>query len=227
MHLEFHDGTNAPALRETIIENAVIAGWTGRDAQAVEKHIRELEALGVKRPASTPIFYRVSAARLTTADKIEVLGAQSSGEAEFVLLQAHGKLWVGTGSDHTDREVEAYNVSVSKQICDKPVTRVFWAYENVAAHWDDLILRSYVIEGGVERLYQEGAVSAMLHPLDLIQRYSSVGTLPEGTIMFCGTLPVIGAFAIAAERFTFELEDRASGCATRGSYAVVSLANMG
>jgi hypothetical protein len=39
---------------------------TGRDPAAVEKHIRELEALSVKRPASTPIFYRFAAARLIT-----------------------------------------------------------------------------------------------------------------------------------------------------------------
>jgi hypothetical protein len=38
----------------------------GRDPVAVEKHIKELELLGVKRPATTPIFYRVSNARLTT-----------------------------------------------------------------------------------------------------------------------------------------------------------------
>ena len=35
------------------IGEAVIAGWTGRDAEAVEKHIRELEKLGIQRPAST------------------------------------------------------------------------------------------------------------------------------------------------------------------------------
>ena len=40
---------------EVAIEQAVVAGWTGRDATAVEKHIKELEALGVKRPATTPI----------------------------------------------------------------------------------------------------------------------------------------------------------------------------
>ncbi len=40
------------------ISGLVIAGRTGRDEQALEKHIRELEALGVTRPKTTPIFYR-------------------------------------------------------------------------------------------------------------------------------------------------------------------------
>jgi hypothetical protein len=97
---------------EVAIDDAIIAGWTGRDAAAVEKHVRELEALGVKRPASTPIFYRVGAARLTTGTEIEAVGTTSGGEVEFVLLQHDGRLWVGAGSDHTDREVETYGVTV-------------------------------------------------------------------------------------------------------------------
>ena len=40
------------------IDKAVIAGWTGRDPVARDKHIAELEAIGIARPASTPIYYR-------------------------------------------------------------------------------------------------------------------------------------------------------------------------
>src|SRR5260370_29104184 len=119
--LLLQDGAAAPRAAPMTVTQAVIAGWTGRDAAAVEKHIKELEVLGVKRPATTPIFYRVGAARLTTETSIEVLGETSSGEVEFVLLKAEGALWVGTGSDHTDREVEAYGVSVSKQMCEKHI----------------------------------------------------------------------------------------------------------
>ncbi len=159
------------------IDDAIVAGWTGRDAAAVEKHITELEALGVRRPATTPIFYRVSAARLTTATEIEVVGAHSGGEVEFVLLQHGGRMWVGAGSDHTDREVETYGVTVSKQMCDKPVAPVFWAFDDVAPHWDRLTLRAHVIENGERKIYQEGSVAAMLKPLDLIGRCA----LPAGT----------------------------------------------
>ena len=117
---------NPGSARRTVqIDHLVVAGWTGRDKAAVEKHIAELEAIGVKRPATTPIFYRASAVRVTTDDAIEALGNASSGEAEFVLLQHGGRLWVGTGSDHTDREVEKYGVSVSKQMCDKPIAQGF------------------------------------------------------------------------------------------------------
>src|SRR5215467_15398891 len=118
--------------REVGIDDVIVAGWTGRDAAAVEKHITELEALGVKRPATTPIFYRVSAARLTTATEIEAVGAHSGGEVEFVVLQHDGRMWIGVGSDHTDRQVETYGVTVSKQLCDKPVAPVFWAFDEIA-----------------------------------------------------------------------------------------------
>ena len=60
------------AIATLAIDQAVIAGWTGRDPVARDKHIAELEAIGIARPASTPIYYRVSARRLTTEDSIEV-----------------------------------------------------------------------------------------------------------------------------------------------------------
>jgi hypothetical protein len=187
------------------IANAVIAGWTGRDAEALEKHIRELEKLGVPRPASTPIFYRVAASRLTIAEEIQVVGESSSGEVEAVYVQYDGALWVGLGSDHTDREVETYGVTVSKQVCDKPVAPIFWPYSELEEHWDQIILRSYAITDGEKTLYQEGTLAAMLPPDDLIARYSETG-LSDGTLMFGGTLATLGEVA-PADRFEFELED--------------------
>ena len=35
-------------------QTLIVAGWTGRDEQALRKHIRELEEIGVKAPKSTP-----------------------------------------------------------------------------------------------------------------------------------------------------------------------------
>jgi hypothetical protein len=223
--LLLQEKAGAPRAANVTIKQAVIAGWTGRDAQAVEKHIKELEVLGVKRPATTPIFYRVGAARLTTETSIEVLGERSSGEVEFVLLQTQGALWVGTGSDHTDREVEAYGVSVSKQMCEKPIAPLFWRFGDVAAHWDRLMLRSYATIGGGRALYQEGPVATMRHPEDLFARFDRNG-LPDGTLMFCGTLAVHGGLR-PAERFEFELEDPVKGRKIQHGYDVVSLPILG
>lgn len=204
------------------IDHAVIAGWTGRDAVAVERHIRELEALGVAPPAAVPVFYPVSPARLTTDARISCLGTQSSGEAECVLLAAQGRLWVGVGSDHTDRKVETYDVHVSKQMCDKPIAPRFWPHAAVAAHWDRLILRSFAVTGATRTLYQEGTVAAMLAPHDLLARFTASAALPDATLMFGGTLPVEGGIR-SAGRFEFELEDPVRGCKIAHGYDILAL----
>ena len=108
--------TDPPVSAALRVESLIIAGWTGRDQAAVEHHIRELEAIGVKRPATAPIFYRVSADRLTTASSIQVLGERSSGEVEFVLLQWEGKFLVGAGSDHTDRDQKFVNRALEADV---------------------------------------------------------------------------------------------------------------
>ena len=61
------DGRDGRTERAIAIDTLVIACWTGRDTVAMEKHIRELEELGVKRPATTPVFYRVAADRRSVA----------------------------------------------------------------------------------------------------------------------------------------------------------------
>jgi hypothetical protein len=208
------------------IDQAVIAGWTGRDPVARDKHIAELEAIGIARPASTPIFYRVAARRLTTADSIEVSGGDSSGEVEFVLIGWQGRIFVGLGSDHTDRKVETYSVTVSKQMCDKVVAPVLWELEEVAGHWDQMILRSYAWIGGARLLYQEGTLDSMLPVADLVQRGFGGARLPDGCAMFGGTFAAKDGIR-PASRFEFELEDPVLKRSIRHAYDVIELPVLG
>jgi hypothetical protein len=179
------------------ISQLVIAGWTGRDEAALRKHIKELEEIGVKPPKATPIFYRVSANLFTTESDIQVSGPDTSGEVEFVLMQGE-ELRVTVGSDHTDRKAETIGVSLSKQLCAKPVSRDSWRYDEVKPHWEKLVLRAWA-DG---ELYQEGPVTAMRSPEELMGRYP----LKPGYAMFCGTLAAKGGIRPAG-RFTMELED--------------------
>lgn len=192
------------------VQTLVIAGWTGRDVTALEKHIRELEDIGVKRPKSTPIFYRNAASLLTCAASIEVLGEHSSGEVEFVLHALGDEMWVGIGSDHTDRKAETIGVSLSKQMCAKPIGPRIWRYEDLKPHWDKLILRSFAHIKGERHLYQEGPVTAMRAPDDLIKLYAGCSRLQSGTSMFCGTLAVHGGIR-PADTFEMELDDPVLG----------------
>ena len=209
--------------RRIDIASLVIAGWTGRDKAAVEHHIAELAAIGVKRPRAIPCFYRLGANLLTTAPEVDVVGEDSSGEVEFVLVAESDAMYVGVGSDHTDRKVEAYGVTVSKQMCPKPIGGELWRFTEVEEHWDRLVLRSHVTRQGRRRLYQEGAVSGMLAPRDLLARFAgSSGILPAGTAMFCGTLAVRGEIG-GGERFEIELHDPLNNRSLRHGYATRSL----
>ena len=65
------------------IEQLVIAGWTGRDRDAVEHHIAELAALGVRRPRAIPCFYRLGATLLTSATGYSGSSPKSPGPANW------------------------------------------------------------------------------------------------------------------------------------------------
>ena len=189
------------------VNSCVIAGWTGRNAQAVAHHIQELADMGVAPPASTPTYYHVTANRLTTATSISVIGADSSGEVEFVVLRYDGRLWIGTGSDHTDRRLETFDVTLSKQVCEKPVAPVFWLFDDLKPHWQELMLHSRAVIDGIEADYQHGPVTTMRDPQELLDLYHHNGAgLAEGGMMYCGTLAAIGGIRFGS-RFSFSLTD--------------------
>ena len=205
------------------INDLVIAGWTGRDVAALNHHIEELKAIGVQPPSKVPLYYRVAAQMLTQADRIQVLGDDTSGEVEPVLVGAADRLWVTVGADHTDRKLESYGVAVSKQVCPKVLGRTAWRFEEVEPHWDRLMLRSFITEGGKKVLYQEGPLAKIRAPRELIAGWRNGDRkLPAGTAMFCGTLPAIGAIR-SSSRFEMEIEDPVLGRKLAHAYDVEAL----
>lgn len=189
----------------------IIAGWAGRDAEAVEAHIRELEEIGVARPTSTPTFYRLSPMLLTTAPRIAVAGNEATGEAEVVLIRTDGQCYVGIGSDLTDRKLETVSVTLSKQVCAKPVGGDLWPLEEVEGHWDQLTLSSSIEVDGEWVSYQKGALQSLLSPRDLLSRLEQqrIG-FDDGAAMLCGTVPTIGAIRFA-HRMQMQLGDPVLG----------------
>jgi hypothetical protein len=211
------EGTLDPADLRTL----VIAGWTGRDSARVEAHVRELEAEGIPRPPRTPMFYLLAASLLTTSDELTVVGASTSGEVECLLVSRPDGVWVGLGSDHTDRALERTSVAKSKQLCAKPVARALWRFSDVAAHWDRLELRSFIDAAGKRVPYQEGTAAAMLPPDALLNELAARGgAFDLGTAMFCGTLATLSAIR-PSSRFEMELHDPVLGRTIRHAYRVV------
>jgi hypothetical protein len=160
------------------------------------------------------------------ATSIEVMADKSSGEIEFVLYALDDGMWIGVGSDHTDRKAETICVTLSKQMCAKPVGSGLWRYDEVKPHWDKLVLRSYVPDGGKRRLYQEGPVTTMRSPEELIKLYTGGDRLAPGTAMFCGTFAVHGDVSYSGS-FDMELEDPVLGRKLTHSYQIVSLPDEG
>jgi Protein of unknown function (DUF2848) len=206
--------------RRTTIHSAIVGGWTGRDKEALHHHIEELRKIGVAPPARTPLFYRVGVSRLTQSHAIEVIGEGSSGEAEYVMVNVDGRIWVGAGSDHTDRVVEHMGITVAKQLCDKPIATTLWPLDEVEPHWGRLILRSYIVEEGATKLYQEGSVASLLSPRELLDNFAMEGgAFESGMLMFGGTCGAIGGVRYAP-RFSFELIDPVLERTIRHSYCV-------
>ena len=206
--------------------NLVVAGWTGTDEKGLLHHIEELAALGVPRPSSVPVFYRNAVSNVMQVDRLQVLGPDTSGEVEPVVLAMDDGLWLTVGSDHTDRKAETIGVTLSKQMCDKPIGAAVWPFEEVADHWDELVLRSHAVIGGERVLYQEGALKGMLPPDALIHGYDAGGRLKPGTVMFGGTFAAIGGVRPATE-FECELEDPVLNRRLACRYAIRELPDRG
>jgi hypothetical protein len=154
-------------------------------------------------------------------DAIEVTGDKTSGEAECVLLLDGGRVYVGVGSDHTDRALEAADMLASKQVCPNVMGATVWDYADLAAHWDELVIESWTVGagGGAEQLYQQGALGMLLSAeqvLTLVRSRMPDGCM-DGLVIFCGTVPIVGGRTIHGSRFRSRLRDaklnRHIGCA--------------
>ena len=209
----------------------LMAGYSGRDQAAVQRHIDELRDHGIPAPTQVPILFPATVDRLTMADEIEVLGTRTSGEAEFVLLYHQGRAYVAAGSDHTDRELEKVSIMFAKQVCPNVLSREAWPLDEVRDRWDQLVLRAWTTprpspgQDGAElprRRYQEDRLAEMLPPEDLEALVGErVGGELEGTVIYSGTIPIRdgGGFAFGGT-FAAELEDPATGRLLRCAYAV-------
>lgn len=203
-------------------DTLIVAGWTGRDTKALEHHVEELAVLGVPRPSSMPVFYRTSVDGLTQTTRLEVLGGDTSGEVEPVVFSFEGSMWLGVGSDHTDRKLETFGIALSKQICGKVIGTELWPLAEVMPHWEKLIIRSHATIDGQRVLYQEGPLANMRTPADLLSRYDGSTALKSGSAMFCGTVGAIGGIR-PASRFEMEIEDPLLGRRISHIYDVVAL----
>ena len=206
----------------------VVAGWTGRDEGAVRHHIDELAAIGVAPPSTVPLFYRVATSLLVQTDSIEVVGEDTSGEAEPVLIETEAGLLLTLGSDHTDRALEAHSVALSKQACAKPLAREAWAFEEVEGRLDSLLLRSWIDRGDGQgwRPYQDGRL-AQIRPLRELLDGARQATPHGGArVTLCGTVPTVSGAIVPARRFRCILHDPERDRSLELAYSVAVLPHI-
>ena len=147
----------------------VNAGYVGKNQEEVRRHIEELAAKGIPGPKSTPVLFPVVCNGLLIDTVVEVYGSETSGEVEYVLLVVNeNEVYVGLGSDHTDRHLEESDIPRAKQICPNVMSRTVWPLEEVESHWDDLLMSASVIKDGEEIRYQEGRLGLILNPAELM-----------------------------------------------------------
>jgi len=203
------------------VRHIVCAGYSSRDRSEVERHIKELEGLGIPRPKEIPIFFSVASYLATLGGAIEVQGPFTSGEVEFVVLFGPGGPWVTVGSDQTDRFFERHSVPASKQLCPKIIAGTVWPVAEVEDHWDELTLRSWVRSGRKRRLYQEAKLAAMLPPSALLPGLRRrAGRALDGVVLFSGTVPTVDGELIYGDGYELELADPGLDRGIRTQYTV-------
>lgn len=189
-------------------DNLFAIGYAGRDMEKTMEHIRELEEqLGVPAPKKIPTIFQCSNLLLTQEDEFHVVGRKTCGEAEYVIVLYEGSVYIGIGSDHTDRELESQSVPKAKQVCPKPIGADLWEYEEIRDHFDEIKIRSYQIVDGKKELYQEGSLADIL-PVEAIlsELYERVGEIGN-SVIFSGTVPALDGFRYG-EQFSCEMEDK-------------------
>jgi hypothetical protein len=167
----------------------VLAGYTGRDRASVQKHIDELRAHGIPAPERIPEAYSGLPDGIQVDGLLPAGAGWSSGEVEYVLLTTERGVYVGVGSDHTDRELERTAMVPAKQAFPKILGARVWPLEDLATDWDALVLRSWITHDGKRRPYQEGSIALIMAPADLLA-FAGRDASP-GLVVYSGTVPAV------------------------------------
>ena len=182
-------------------------GYAGRNIEKTMEHSRELEEqLGVPAPKKIPTIFQMSNMLLTQDPDIHFVGNDTCGEVEYIIITQGDEIYIGIGSDHTDRKLESSSVPKAKQVCPKPIGRDVWKYSDLKDHWDTIQLNSYQTVDGKEVPYQKGTLADILPVEHLLRELRErIGDVSH-SVIFSGTVPVLNGF-VYGENFRCEMVD--------------------
>jgi hypothetical protein len=201
------------------VEQLWNGGWAGRNQADVQKHVDELAEHGIPGPTTVPIYFPLTNNLLTTSDRIQVVGPESSGEIEYVLLFAERGIYVGVASDHTDRAFERHGIQASKQMYPDVMAPEVWPLEEVRDHWDQLQLRCWVTAEGERRIYQDVTLAELLSADQWLEIIRRERLDRPGLAFLSGAPPTVGGL-VFSPRYEIELLDPLLDRALRHAYTV-------
>ena len=169
------------------------ARFTARDVEGLRKQMDEQLAKEGHFSSAThtnPSIFRIARYLLTQDDEFEVQGAMTGGEGEVVAIRDGSELFISVGSDQCDRELDPLFPDKPKQMCPHPLATKAWPYSEVKDHWDELRIQSTVTVQGIPVPLQDSRLEALV-TLEYLLGMSSVQSLPDAAVLFCGSSPFL------------------------------------
>ena len=210
------------------LQRAYNLGFTIRDEEKMRRHLEECHRVGVPIPVVTrpPLVMPISTWAVVTDDAISVQRHRTSGEVEIAtVVDADGEIYVGVGSDHTDRDLECIDIPWSKQVAPNVIAPTLWRWTDVADHWDEVLMESWVVDDGERVKYQEAGVNEFWTPVEMLKGLRDSVVDPGGAIAFLsGTVVSIEETLRFAQEWTLRLVDPVLNRTIEHTYRVDVLA---
>ncbi len=203
--VEYRDGDERDV--EIAVSELVLFQWAARDMEMLRRQIDEYSKIGIK-PRSMPEVYLLQPYLVTTSNYIRRISDFHAGSVHYVILiKNEDEVYITVGSDHSDKEAERCNILAGKHMYPKVVARRAWPLEEVSKHFDELVMRSWILEGSAKTLYQEGKLKLLLRPEKIIDQVEEIVSELRNVVVFAGTLPTVGGEIKVSEYFEVELFD--------------------
>ena len=188
---------------ELIPKNVYVVGYSGSNKEKTMAHIKELEEqLNVAPPKKIPTVFEVSKELLTQDKDLVFVDDMTSGECEYIIMIKDGTIYIGLGSDHSDRRLEALSVPKAKQICLKPISKDFWKYDEIREHFKKIKLNSKIDAEN----YQMGTLADIMSVEDILKELEDrIGPM-DNVIIYSGTVPLVKGYTYG-KNFYLELVD--------------------
>jgi len=154
-----------------------------------------------------------------------VAGSIPARGAEFYLIRALRRAVFGRSLDGcpTDRKPEGTDIPRSKQVAPNIVAPSVSAWTDVAEHWDECSLDSWVTLDGERTHYQSASVSEFWTPPEMVAGVQ--GRVPDDTprLFVSGTVVSLGHSLIYGDTWELALHDPVLNRTISHTYNVVVL----